>query len=527
MSILQLSRITHRKGLHENLPQLSGAEFGWAIDSKRLYIGNGTLSEGAPIIGNTEILTEFSDVLALSGKYTYKGEQAGYVVQTGDQEDILRTLQQKFDETVSVKDVGAVGDNTTDDTDAINRALYELFCREVNPEIRRSLYFPAGVYVVSNAIKIPTYAKVYGDGLNSSIIEYRNDLGATPVAHVITTVDSLFQDGPNVGNNSAVKPINIEMSNMSIHTTTHNSLLALNSVEDSTFSYMEFKYTQPNALELNSNLSNTSAIDVMNFNASITSNIQFDKCITYGTSYGMRVNHVCKGLTFENGRMEWHFEGANIGTEPFGVGPSGINITRTIFDNIFDHGINIGTKLNSSAFNVFYNVGNNFSSSPITSVINLGSADNISIGDLFERPDEHNFYPHYRIELNGTSSIAFDSASAIKLGSFERKSGINAVLTSNVLDENLLSMTPLRTNTMSSFKIDYIATQGQNIRNGVLTVTNNATNVSYNDEYNESGIVKLNLDAVASSGNVQTTLLNYSTETAPSTDFRYSITRLD
>jgi len=73
MSILQLSRITHRKGLHENLPQLSGAEFGWAIDSKRLYIGNGTLSEGAPIIGNTEILTEFSDVLALSGKYTYKG----------------------------------------------------------------------------------------------------------------------------------------------------------------------------------------------------------------------------------------------------------------------------------------------------------------------------------------------------------------------------------------------------------------------------------------------------------------------
>ena len=62
MAIVQISQITNRKGLQENLPQLAGAELGWSIDSRRLYIGNGTLEEGAPEIGNTEILTEFSEL---------------------------------------------------------------------------------------------------------------------------------------------------------------------------------------------------------------------------------------------------------------------------------------------------------------------------------------------------------------------------------------------------------------------------------------------------------------------------------
>lgn len=63
MAIVQISRITNRKGLQENLPQLAGAELGWSVDSRRLYIGNGTLQEGAPVIGNTEILTEFSEIV--------------------------------------------------------------------------------------------------------------------------------------------------------------------------------------------------------------------------------------------------------------------------------------------------------------------------------------------------------------------------------------------------------------------------------------------------------------------------------
>ena len=83
MAIVQVSRITNRKGLSENLPQLAGAEFGWVIDQRKLYIGNGTLAEGAPAVGNTEILTQYSDILNLATSYTYKGEHAGYTAQTG------------------------------------------------------------------------------------------------------------------------------------------------------------------------------------------------------------------------------------------------------------------------------------------------------------------------------------------------------------------------------------------------------------------------------------------------------------
>ena len=57
MAVTQISKIQIRRGLQENLPQLSSAEMGWSIDEQRLFIGNGTLSEGAPFTGVTEILT--------------------------------------------------------------------------------------------------------------------------------------------------------------------------------------------------------------------------------------------------------------------------------------------------------------------------------------------------------------------------------------------------------------------------------------------------------------------------------------
>jgi hypothetical protein len=66
MAIVQISQITARKGLQVDLPQLAGAEFGWSVDERRLFIGNGTLAEGAPAIGNTEILTEYTPLPFIS-----------------------------------------------------------------------------------------------------------------------------------------------------------------------------------------------------------------------------------------------------------------------------------------------------------------------------------------------------------------------------------------------------------------------------------------------------------------------------
>jgi len=79
VAIVQVSRITNRKGLAENVPQLAGAELGWAIDERRLFIGNGTLEEGAPVIGNTEVLTEYSDVFSGRTQFSF----GDYIVNAG------------------------------------------------------------------------------------------------------------------------------------------------------------------------------------------------------------------------------------------------------------------------------------------------------------------------------------------------------------------------------------------------------------------------------------------------------------
>jgi len=66
MAVIQISRIQVRRGLSEDLPQLASGELGWSIDTRQLFIGNGTLDEGAPVAGITEILTAYSNGADLS-----------------------------------------------------------------------------------------------------------------------------------------------------------------------------------------------------------------------------------------------------------------------------------------------------------------------------------------------------------------------------------------------------------------------------------------------------------------------------
>jgi len=64
MAVTQKSKIQIRRGRRENLPQLSGGELGWAVDTQQLFIGNGTFEEGAASEGNTEIITVNNPIVA-------------------------------------------------------------------------------------------------------------------------------------------------------------------------------------------------------------------------------------------------------------------------------------------------------------------------------------------------------------------------------------------------------------------------------------------------------------------------------
>ena len=60
MAVLEVAKIQVRSGLYEDLPALDTGEFGWCVDTQQLFIGKGSLAEGAPETGVTEILTEYT-----------------------------------------------------------------------------------------------------------------------------------------------------------------------------------------------------------------------------------------------------------------------------------------------------------------------------------------------------------------------------------------------------------------------------------------------------------------------------------
>ena len=215
MAVTQISRIQHRRGLEQDLPQLASAELGWSLDTRKLYIGNGTLDEGAPTLGITEILTQYSDLTALLGTYTFVGNATGFTVQTGSSllNPTVRSFQQKFDDFVNVRDFGATGNGIDDDYAAINRAITQIYrtsLNEADPRTRRTIYLPGGTYLTSNTIQIPPYARLVGDGIDSTIIKAK--FGNLAVANLC---DSSFNSGPLIGSGTAILPQSIEISGMS------------------------------------------------------------------------------------------------------------------------------------------------------------------------------------------------------------------------------------------------------------------------------------------------------------------------
>jgi len=341
MAVTQVSRIQHRRGLQQDLPQLASAELGWSVDEQKLYIGNGTLEEGAPSTGVTEILTQKSldsgELIRLLGSYSFFGNLAGYTAQTGPSSlsPIQRSLQDKLDDIVNIRDFGAVGDGVTDDTAAINRALQQIYlstASNIEPRARRTIYFPGGTYLTSYSLTIPTYARLVGDGLSSSIIKL------TQAAYSVANItDSKFQNSTSIGTNGATKPNDVEISGLSFF----NSNLSLSSplfIIDSATNVKIYNtsfvsnLTTANLINIRSTVSNTNAVT-------------FDSCKFIRAGNAVTINNVV----------------------------SSVRIFNSMFDNIVYNALSVvGLENLISVGNYFGNVGNVFQSN---------TSELVSIGD--------------------------------------------------------------------------------------------------------------------------------------------------
>jgi hypothetical protein len=318
MAIVQISRIQIRRGFNQDLPQLASAEMGWSLDTQQLYIGNGTTQEGAPNAGVTEILTQHSNILNLIGLYTYQGLSGGYAVVTGltSSNPITRTLQQKLDDVVNVKDFGAVGDGVTDDTLAINRAIQQIYSAvylDSSTKIRRTINFPAGNYAVTDTILIPPYAKLVGDGRDNTIFTSSN-----ATAPIFKTVDSQYNGA------GATKPKSVVIADMQLASNVAGAttLFQVDSIANGKFVNMKFIGT-----------------------AGATNNLVF---ITDSISN-------VRNVTFDNCTFNTGVSGINVAVS--GTGVASIRVNNSSFENL-SVGYKIANTVNgfSSDHNFFGNV---------------------------------------------------------------------------------------------------------------------------------------------------------------------------
>jgi Pectate lyase superfamily protein/Major tropism determinant N-terminal domain len=322
MAIVQISRIQIRRGLQQDLPQLASAEMGWSLDTQQLYIGNGTLTEGAPATGVTEILTQHSNILNLIGLYTYQGSAGGYIVSTGvtSSSPVTRTLQQKLDDNANVRDFGAKGDGVTDDTSAINRAIQQIYSSvylDGSTKVRRTLVFPAGTYLVNNTILIPPYAKFVGDGRESTVIASTN--GGVPV---FQTVDSQYNGfGTTKSKNVSIADMQL-WANVAPASLT-STLMLVDGCTNGKF--VNVKFT--------GNVGAANNLVYITDSLGSTRNITFDNC-TFGSG-GSGVNVVVQGS-----------------------GIASIRINNSSFDTLSNVGYFVSNTVNgfSSSHNFFGNV---------------------------------------------------------------------------------------------------------------------------------------------------------------------------
>lgn len=414
MAVVQISRIQIRRGRENQgsgLPQLASGEFGWALDTQALYIGNGSVSEGAPYVGNTKILTEHDNLFEYASDYTYRSTDS--FIQTGSTVNtpIQRTLQARLDDIVSVRGFGANGDGTNQ-TSALQRAIFQLFLNDANknnPQSRVILWIEPGNYTVNSTIYLPPFTNIIGAGQEKTKITFT---GTGPLFQTInssSTPSSISSDATSTTNNQAR---NIRISGLSI-VLTNQTAIRLQSCRDSTFEDISItgNWVSGNALT-------TGNVGILlNSLSSVVTckNNYFNRINIKNLSYAVYsdfdiLDNSWNNCNFESlGRGVSFGETSIIGTSGQLTGPSKNTIAHSIFRDIDKQGILVTNGVtNTSSNNRFYLVGNDGGSSinPVVPVIEFIPYNNLSDNDWFERSADLGSDPAYILNVPYIPDVA-------------------------------------------------------------------------------------------------------------------------
>jgi len=443
MAVVEISKLQVRRGQENQtgVPVLDSGEFGWASDTENLYIGLRRIDGGARD-ANVRILTEndlrnfFSSSSNLTGLntssiYTFR-DGTGIATTTtvfnpvpaAILEEWSRTVQNKLDDIVNVKDFGAAGDGLNDDSGPIQAAITSLFLSDrwsadlsLSTGTEKVLYFPKGDYRISQRIYIPGKTKIVGEGKDSTfVIQTNNNVS------FFASVGNDAQTNPGTADffpvNTLASPdyIGIEKMTLIHKGSSISSGQPFIQLNCSSHSYvrdvkMVGLYTSTTTVSVTS----YAGIELRGLRgADKSQHISIENCEFEKLYTGIISNYDIDHIAIDNNYF-YDLDRAVVFcdtpayTDPISgdtrrftdYGPRFAKITNNYFDNIFRHGIYVGAgggitstmtgTYHVSMNNTFVKVGNIvdhlMTNDTGTSVIKFIPNNNISRNDYFYRYD--------------------------------------------------------------------------------------------------------------------------------------------
>ena len=388
MAIIQISKLQVRRGqtAQTGFPQLSSGEFGWSIDTQELYIGNGAVSEGAPAVGNTQLITEHN----INNFFLFAEE--GYQYNSGlSVASKVRTIQSKLDDVINLNDFVDIN-STTDHTSYIQEAI-DYVAKIANG---KPLYIPEGNYTVTATVYIPPLVELRGAGAEKTFI---HNISSATTFQTIDGSSKQFSDG---GYATIDAPTNIRINGFTFvnSTTNANPIMQLDCLSNSIIEQCEFigdiaVSTATAALATAINFRETVGAGANN-----TRNVAIKNCVFYKVGDAISSDYDISNIVITENTFKTLQRGVVVaesltGIVPQQTGPQHVIISNNTFDTVNKQAIYAGSTNTSytpdinSVDNYFYNVGNDSrgdtTSTQQTEVIYFGSFGNYSNGDTFDR----------------------------------------------------------------------------------------------------------------------------------------------
>jgi hypothetical protein len=259
----------------------------------------------------------------------------------GSTGSVSRTVTNKLQESVSIKDFGAVGDNSTDDTAAIQAALNSI------PSTGGSLYINPGTYKISSSLTLlgKSNVNIYGSQMGESVINASLVNGSLFTLGYATGVTP---PSPATLNNVTLQNFTLYGSGTSIT----KKIVEYRGINNVVFDGMEFY----NGYEEGVYCDGANPA----FNGLLVQNCYFHDCYKSNISNGVNVNSIgVSNIIITNNRFERMATGVYI------LGKNVVISNNTLYD-INNVGIGVGESNFSASSsisscvisnNTFYRLG--------------------------------------------------------------------------------------------------------------------------------------------------------------------------